>query len=166
MKINLLLPLALMLALVPLSGIQARHQFQGADAVPLPVKECFNGIELYRQMFISRAAGMTLEETQLDNEFTIRVLKYVADNSPLEYEERIAIDLDAKTVEVYKLPDPQYLDPDWQATWATVRFDECIAAIPSELIGPPKPLDYEKLEPLEPLEDQFQLQRMIPEISI
>ncbi len=183
MKINLLLPLALVLALLPLSGSWAYHPGAQSQNAPLPVKKCFSGIELYRQLFVSRAAGLTLEEAQTDNGFTIRIIKFMADRNSVEFDEDIITQLDAKTVEVYELPDPQYLDPEWQSDWATAKFDACVAAIPPESMLPPELLEFmnpqedtpdfmvplepeELLEPEESPTDQIQLQRMVPEKSI
>jgi hypothetical protein len=160
MKINLLL--ALVLALIPLSGAWAYHPGTGVqEGAPLPVQKCFRGIELYRQIFVARAAGLTIEEKRIENDFAIRVSKFIADANSMEFDENMTEDLEAKTVEVYELPDPQYLDPEWQSVWATEKFDTCVAEIPIELLIPPELLDF--IKPLEPEDDQ--LQRMIPDVE-
>ncbi len=165
MKINLLLPLALVLTLIPLSGAYAGHPSQSIEQmVPLPIKKCMSGIDLYRQLFVGRAAGLTLEESRIDNDFTLRVLKFIAETNSIEFDEDIPATLDTFTVEVYGLPDPQYLDTEWQSNWATAKFDECVAQIPMELLVPPELLEF--MDPPELESDQFQLQRMIPENSI
>ena len=134
--------LFLCLALLFSTGAQAYHPGTVEQDVPLPVKKCFTGIELYRQIFIGRAAGLTLDEALLDNSFAIRVLKYIAETNGKDYEDMMmGFDIDAKTVEVYELSEPHWRDHEWQADWATVKFDECIAAIPKESVEPPKPDD-------------------------
>jgi hypothetical protein len=164
MKINILL--TLVLALIPLSGAWAYHPQGTEQMAPMPVQKCFRGIELYRQIFIARAAGLTLEEKRIENDFAIRVSKFIADANSMEFDEHMTEDLDAKSVEVYELPDPQYLDAEWQSDWATEKFDTCVAQIPRELLVPPELLEF--MEPLAPefLEpEDNQLQRMIPEIE-
>ena len=132
--------LFLCLALLFSTGAQAYHPGTQTQDVPLPIKKCFTGIELYRQIFIGRAAGLTLDEALLDNSFAIRVLKYIAETNGNVYEDMMmGFDIDAKTIEVYDLPDPDWKNHDWQADWATVKFDACIAAIPKDTIEPPEP---------------------------
>ncbi len=133
MKINLLLPTALILMLVPFSGAYSSHQETiGAADAPMPVQECFAAIQKYRELFLTRAAGMTLEETQMYNDFSFRVIKYISLQNGMAVDEELMADTEAKTLETYALPADKFFDIDWQIKWATEKFDSCIAAIPKE----------------------------------
>jgi len=147
MKINLLLPLALLLAIIPLSGAQATHGGTGASDAPLPIQACFMEIQRYSELFLSRSAGLTLEESLSYNDMAVRILRYQTDQLGIGIDEDAVAEVHAMTIETYGLREDVFFDIDWQIAWATLKFDECVAAIPR-----PEP-------------DSNQQERMMPEIE-
>lgn len=135
---------ALVVAILLAVSTQAQAQMQ----LPMPphVRACFEKMALYKQYFIYRGAGLTIEEVRVTNDFSLRVVEFLAKENSREVPPGSKEDLEAMAVEVYGLADEKFWDSDFQEEWGHTKMNECI-----ESSAPP------------PVENQHR--RMIPEKS-
>ncbi len=154
MKINPIYWVILVSTMLLGTSAHAEHDASGAEAVLMPIQKCFTTIQAYRELSIFRKAGLTLEEVEFENELSIRVLKYLSSVTPdmPPYDEAVGQELRDMTVEIYAIPEEDFVSDDFLSDWATVKFDECVSKIDLELLQPPEP-------------SNEQIERMLPDMG-
>jgi hypothetical protein len=100
-----------------------------AQTMPMPphVQKCFEEMNLYKQYFIYRGAGLSFDEIRITNDFSIRVIRFLATkNDSVEVPPGIEEKLETMATEVYGLAEEDFMDPAFQQRWEFTKMNECI----------------------------------------
>lgn len=153
MKVNSLRWTALLAAiLLPFSVFgQQEPQFRMAPIPPPHVQKCMQDMQLYRQFFLFRGGGLSIEEARISNGFAMRITEFVSRESKIPLEPSLAERLDSMLVEVYDLSEADFNNPTFQRGWGSLKMSACM-----ETNAPPQQF-------LPPADNQDR--RMIPDIS-
>ena len=140
MKVNSLRCTALIAAiLLPFSVFgQQGPQFRMAPMPPPHVQKCMQDMQLYRQFFLFRGGGLSIEESRISNGFAMRVTKFVSKESNIPLDPGLAEKLDSMLVEVYDLSEADFNNPTFQRGWGSLKMSACMEAnAPPQQFSPP-----------------------------
>ncbi len=103
-------------------------QAQAQTQLPMPphVQACFEKMSLYKQYFIYRGAELTIDEVRVTNDFSIRVVEFLAKVNNREVPPGSVEQLEAMAIEIYGLDEEQFMNPMWQQEWAHGKMSECV----------------------------------------
>ena len=151
MKVNPLSWAALIaVVLFPFSVFgQQGPQLRMVPLAPPPhVQKCMQDMQLYRQFFLFRGGGLTIEESRISNGFSVRIAKFVSGESKRPLDPDIAEKLDAMLVEVYDLPEEDFNNPVFQRGWGSLKMSTCVDEnSPEPTPEPEAPTDYKRMIP-------------------
>lgn len=154
MKVNLLSWAALFaVVLFPFSVLgQQGPQLRMVPLAPPPyVQKCMQDMQLYRQFFIFRGSGLTIEEGRVSNGFSMRMAEFISRESKKPLEPGLAEKLDSMLVTVYDLAEEDFNNPTFQRGWGSLKMSTCVDEnSPEPTPEPEAPADW----------------RMIPESSV
>ena len=154
MKVNPLSRAALLaVVLFPFSVLgQQGPQLRIVPSTPPPyVLECMRDMELYRQFFIFRGSGLTIEEGRVSNGFSMRMAEFISRESKKPLEPGLAEKLDFMLAEVYDLAEDDFNNPTFQRGWGSLKMSTCV--------------DENAPEPTPESEAPADQNRMIPEVG-